>query len=90
MTFERTMQPAGAGGAQAQHAAEEANEKGWRLSYSVQPEEVRSVAMPEPQHRLVVPALLRLTAATSGMIQAAAAAVVVEECRARLRVHIYT
>ena len=47
-----SMQPAQKGGArQAQHAGDAAREEGWRLSYSVTPEEMRSVAMPEPQHR---------------------------------------
>ena len=46
------MQPAQkAGVGQAQQAGDGAREEGWRLSYSVTPEEMRSVAMPEPQHR---------------------------------------
>lgn len=28
-------------------------EKGWRLSYTMRPEEIRGVGMPEPQHRRV-------------------------------------
>lgn len=46
------MQPAPAPAGQGGHHAED--EKGWRLSYSVPPEEMRSVAMPEPRHRCVV------------------------------------
>ena len=50
-----SMQPAQKGGArQAQNAGDGAREDGWRLSYSVTPEEMRSVAMPEPQHRYAV------------------------------------